>query len=74
MGFFPPSFRFKRLLYLMVPVVVELTFFENFNHAGLLGPDVKKLKRQLDVANFARLLKRREISGTKTRSAPSLPQ
>jgi HEAT repeat protein len=56
MGFFPPVFRYKRLFYLMVPIVVELAFFENFNPAGLLGPDVKKLKRRWDVANLARLL------------------
>ena len=36
--------------------MVELTFFKNFNPAGLLGPDVKKLKRRWDVANLARLL------------------
>ncbi len=56
MGFLPPVFRYRRLLYLMVPIVVELAFFENFNPAGLLGPDVKKLKNRWDVAGLARLL------------------
>ncbi len=61
MGFFPPVFRYKRLFYLMVPIVVELAFFENFNPAGLLGPDVKKLKRRWDVANLARLLDHKDL-------------
>lgn len=60
MGFLPTVFRYKHLLYLMVPIVVELAFFEHFNPAGLLGPDVKKLKSRWDVAGLARLLENKD--------------
>ncbi|MFA4848102.1 MAG: HEAT repeat domain-containing protein [Methanoregula sp.] len=60
MEFIPPVFRYKRLLYLMVPIVVELAFFEHFNPAGLLGPDVKKLKSRWDIAGLCHLLEHKD--------------
>ena len=56
MEFIPPVSRYKHLLYLMVPIVVELALFENFNHSGLFGPDVKKLKGRWDIAGLCQLL------------------
>jgi HEAT repeat protein len=60
MEFIPPDFRYKRLLYLMVPLVVELALFDRFNPAGLLGPDVKKLKGRGDITGLARLLEHKD--------------
>ena len=60
MEFIPPVFRYKRLLYLMVPIVVELAFFERFNPAGLLSPDVKKLKSRWDIAGLCHLLEHKD--------------
>ena len=60
MEFIPRFFRQKRLLYLMVPIVVELAFFDRFNPAELLGPDVKKLTERGDIAGLARLLEHKE--------------
>jgi HEAT repeat protein len=56
MEFIPRFFRQKSLLYFMVPIVVELAFFDRFNPAGLLGHDVKKLKNRWDIEGLARLL------------------
>ena len=60
MEFMPPVFRYKRLLYLIVPIVVELAFFDCLNPAGLLGPDVKKLTRRRDIAGLFRLLEHKD--------------
>ncbi|MDP3564823.1 MAG: HEAT repeat domain-containing protein, partial [Methanoregula sp.] len=60
MEFIPRFFRQKRLLYLMVPIVVELAFFDRFNPAGLLGADVKKLKSRWDIAGLVRLLEHKD--------------
>ena len=60
MEFIPPVFRYKRLLYLMVLSVVELTFFDRINPAGLLGPDVKKLTGRRDIAGLSRLLEHKD--------------
>ncbi|MFA6226735.1 MAG: HEAT repeat domain-containing protein [Methanoregula sp.] len=56
----PPVFSQRRLFYLVAFIVVELTFFDRFTTAGLLGPDVKKLKRRWDVAGLALLLEHKE--------------
>ncbi|MDO9033851.1 MAG: HEAT repeat domain-containing protein [Methanoregula sp.] len=50
----------KRLLYLMVFIVVELTFFDRVSMAGLLWPDVKKLTKRRDIAGLARLLEHKD--------------
>jgi len=60
MAFIPAFFRQKRLLFLMVPIVVELAFFDRFSRAGLLGPDVKTLKGRWDIASLARLLEHKD--------------
>ena len=60
MEFIPTVFWKKRLLYLVVPIVVELAFFERFNPAGLLWPDVNKLKEQRDIAGLAHLLEHKD--------------
>jgi HEAT repeat protein len=60
MEFNPPLFWQKRLLYLVVPIVVELAFFDGLNPAGLLWPDVKKLKERRDIAGLARLLEHKD--------------
>ncbi|MDO8873019.1 MAG: HEAT repeat domain-containing protein [Methanoregula sp.] len=60
MEFIPPVFRYKRLLYLMAFIVVELTFFDRINPAGLLGPDVKKLTVRRDIVGLARLLEHKD--------------
>ncbi len=60
MEFIPPVFRYKRLLYLMVPIVVEMAFFDRFSRAGLFGPDVKNLQGRWDIASLARLLEHKD--------------
>lgn len=60
MEFIPLFFRQKRLLCLMVPIVVELAFFDRFSRAGLLGPDVKNLQGRWDIVSLARLLEHKD--------------
>ncbi|MDO9325408.1 MAG: HEAT repeat domain-containing protein [Methanoregula sp.] len=60
MGILPPIFRYRHLLYLMVPIVVELALFDHFNPAGLFRADVKKLKSRWDVAGLSRLLEHKD--------------
>lgn len=60
MEFIPPVFRYKRLLYLMVLSVVELTFFDRINPVGLLIPDVKKLTARRDIAALSHLLEHKD--------------
>jgi len=60
MEFIPPVLKLKRLLYLMAFIIVELTFFDHINPAGLLGPDVKKLSARRDIASLSRLLEHKD--------------
>jgi HEAT repeat protein len=61
MEYIPPVFRFRHLLYLMVPFVVGLTFFERITPSGFLGPDVKKLKKRWDIAGLCHLLEHQDL-------------
>lgn len=60
MEFIPSLFKYKRLLYLMVPIVVGLTFFDRINPVGLLIPDVKKLTARRDIDGLFRLLEHKD--------------
>ncbi|MEI7856269.1 MAG: HEAT repeat domain-containing protein [Methanomicrobiales archaeon] len=61
MVFLPQVFRYRRLLYLMVPIVVELALFEHFNYGGIFGADVNKLKSRWDIAGLSRLLEHKDL-------------
>jgi HEAT repeat protein len=44
----------------MALILIDLAFFDRFSTAGLLGPDIKKLKERRDIAGLARLLEHKD--------------
>jgi HEAT repeat protein len=56
----PPFIRKNRFCYLMALILIVLAFFDRFSTAGLLGPDIKKLKERRDIAGLARLLEHKD--------------